>query len=70
MAGLRVAVAGATGLVGRTILQVLEEQALPLAKLIPLASQRSPVFITPTWRTFWPELPRSRKPKKTFGATR
>jgi aspartate-semialdehyde dehydrogenase len=41
MAGFRVAVAGATGLVGRTILQVLEERAFPVAGLVPLASDRS-----------------------------
>jgi aspartate-semialdehyde dehydrogenase len=41
MAGLRVAVAGATGLVGRTILRVLEERDFPIAALLPLASERS-----------------------------
>lgn len=41
MAGLRVAVAGATGLVGRTILQVLEEREFPVRELLPLASERS-----------------------------
>jgi aspartate-semialdehyde dehydrogenase len=41
VAGFRVAVAGATGLVGRTILQVLEERAFPVAELLPLASARS-----------------------------
>lgn len=41
MAGLRLAVAGATGLVGQTILQVLEEQQFPVAELVPLASERS-----------------------------
>jgi aspartate-semialdehyde dehydrogenase len=41
MAGLRVAIAGATGLVGRTILQVLEERSFPVSELVPLASPRS-----------------------------
>jgi aspartate-semialdehyde dehydrogenase len=41
MAGYRVALAGATGLVGRTILQVLEERNFPVAELVPLASERS-----------------------------
>jgi aspartate-semialdehyde dehydrogenase len=41
MAGLRVAVAGATGLVGRTILRVLEERHFPVQELVPLASQSS-----------------------------
>lgn len=41
MAGLRVAVAGATGLVGRTILHVLEERGFLITDLVPLASVRS-----------------------------
>lgn len=41
MGRVRVAVAGATGLVGRTILQVLEERNFPLDALVPLASSRS-----------------------------
>lgn len=36
-----VAVAGATGLVGRTMTTVLEEQNFPVERLIPLASSRS-----------------------------
>ena len=36
-----VAVAGATGMVGRKMIQVLEEREFPVAKLIPLASSRS-----------------------------
>jgi aspartate-semialdehyde dehydrogenase len=39
--GYRVAVAGATGLVGETMLQVLAERKFPVAELIPLASARS-----------------------------
>ncbi len=37
----RVAVLGATGLVGRTLLQVLEQRGFPAAEVIPLASERS-----------------------------
>lgn len=37
----RVAVLGATGLVGETMIKVLEERKFPIAKLIPLASSRS-----------------------------
>ena len=36
-----VAVVGATGLVGETMIQVLEERDFPVARLFPLASQRS-----------------------------
>ncbi len=36
-----VAVVGATGLVGRAMLRVLQERAFPLARLLPLASARS-----------------------------
>jgi len=36
-----VAVAGATGLVGRTMITVLEEQNFPVSRLVPLASERS-----------------------------
>jgi len=38
---MKVAVVGATGLVGRKMLQVLEERAFPVSKLIPVASERS-----------------------------
>jgi len=39
--GLRVAVLGATGLVGREMLRVLEQRKVPVSELIPLASPRS-----------------------------
>lgn len=39
--GLRVAVCGATGMVGRTMLQVLEERRFPVGELLPAASPRS-----------------------------
>lgn len=41
MAGLTVAVVGATGLVGEEMIRVLEERKFPVAKLVPLASERS-----------------------------
>src|SRR6266511_3404874 len=37
---LRVIVLGATGLVGRTMLRILEERDLPVRELKPLASER------------------------------
>ena len=40
-AGLRVAVVGATGAAGGTVLQILEERDFPIATLIPLATARS-----------------------------
>jgi aspartate-semialdehyde dehydrogenase len=39
--GWRVAVVGATGLVGETMIRVLEERRFPVAELFPLASNRS-----------------------------
>jgi len=41
MRRVKVAVAGATGAVGREMLKVLEERELPVAELVPLASERS-----------------------------
>lgn len=38
---MKVAVVGATGLVGTKILQVLEERQFPVSELIPVASERS-----------------------------
>ena len=38
---MKVVVLGATGAVGRTMLQVLEERAFPVDELVPLASERS-----------------------------
>jgi len=37
----RVAILGATGLVGRTMATILEERGFPVSELIPLASERS-----------------------------
>jgi aspartate-semialdehyde dehydrogenase len=37
----RVAVVGATGAVGQTVLRVLEERGFPVSELVPFASQRS-----------------------------
>ncbi len=41
MDAYRVAIAGATGLVGETMLQILAERKFPVSELIPLASSRS-----------------------------
>jgi aspartate-semialdehyde dehydrogenase len=38
---MRVAVVGATGMVGQVMLQVLEERNFPVSELIPVASERS-----------------------------
>lgn len=38
---MKVAVVGATGLVGTKIIEVLEERGLPITELIPVASERS-----------------------------
>ncbi|NOY92178.1 MAG: aspartate-semialdehyde dehydrogenase [Deltaproteobacteria bacterium] len=38
---LKVAVLGATGLVGRSMLEILEQRAFPVGELVPLASARS-----------------------------
>lgn len=38
---MRVVVVGATGAVGRTMLQILEERSFPLDELVPVASARS-----------------------------
>ncbi|MCB0695959.1 MAG: aspartate-semialdehyde dehydrogenase [Chitinophagaceae bacterium] len=38
---MRVAVVGATGLVGSTILKIMEERNFPVTELIPVASQKS-----------------------------
>ena len=37
----RVAIVGATGLVGQAILRILEQRSFPVEELIPLASERS-----------------------------
>jgi aspartate-semialdehyde dehydrogenase len=41
MRKVKVAVAGATGAVGREMLKVLEDREFPVAELVPLASERS-----------------------------
>lgn len=38
---MRIAVVGATGMVGRTMIQVLEERNFPVSELIPAASEKS-----------------------------
>jgi aspartate-semialdehyde dehydrogenase len=41
MQGVNIAIVGATGMVGRTFLKVLEERNFPIANLYPFASKRS-----------------------------
>ena len=41
MKSLKVAVVGATGMVGRTMLKVLEQREFPVEQLIPVASEKS-----------------------------
>ena len=38
---MRVAIVGATGLVGSTMLRILEERGFPITDLLPVASARS-----------------------------
>jgi aspartate-semialdehyde dehydrogenase len=38
---MKTAVVGATGMVGRTMMKVLEERNFPVTQLIPVASERS-----------------------------
>lgn len=40
-AGFKVAIAGATGNVGREMLNILEERGFPVSEVVPLASRRS-----------------------------
>ena len=37
----RVAVVGATGAVGKTVVQVLEQRSFPVSELVPFTSSRS-----------------------------
>ena len=39
--GLRVAVVGATGVVGTTMLELLREREFPAREIVPFASERS-----------------------------
>ena len=41
MKSLRIAIVGATGLVGTTVLNILEERNFPIATLLPVASEKS-----------------------------
>lgn len=41
MKSLRIAIVGATGLVGRTMIQTLQERGFPVAELLPVASEKS-----------------------------
>lgn len=41
MSQYTVAVVGATGLVGQTMIEILQERNFPVKKLVPMASERS-----------------------------
>ena len=41
MKSLRIAIVGATGLVGTTVLKILEERNFPIATMLPVASEKS-----------------------------
>ena len=65
---MKVAVVGATGLVGTVILKVLEERQFPVSELLPVASERSvgrtvrfagsevPVVSAETALAAWPQI--------------
>ena len=38
---MKVAVVGATGLVGQAMIRILEERRFPVSKLVPVASEKS-----------------------------
>ena len=38
---MKIAVVGATGMVGRTMMKLLEERNFPLTEIIPVASEKS-----------------------------
>lgn len=63
---MKVAVFGATGLVGGVMLQVLEEQNFPVTELIPIASARSAgkqvTFRGKQWTVVTPEVGLEMKP--------
>jgi aspartate-semialdehyde dehydrogenase len=51
---VKLALLGATGAVGRTMLRVLEERGLPVDELVPLASARSAGSMVPFRGREWP----------------
>lgn len=64
---MKVAVVGATGLVGSKMLQVLEERNFPVSELIPVASEKSVgkkiFFRGKTWEVVSPEEAIRKKPE-------
>src|SRR5688500_2390595 len=50
---MKVAILGATGAVGRTMLQILEERQFPADEIVPLASERSVGMVVPFNRKEW-----------------
>ena len=63
---MKVAVVGATGLVGRRMLQVLEERKFPVTELLPVASEKSigrkVIFCGKEWTVMRPEDALAAKP--------
>ena len=51
--GYKVAIAGATGNVGREILNILHERNFPADEVIPLASEASIGKVCSMWLMFW-----------------
>lgn len=64
---MKVAVFGATGLVGSVMLQVLQERGFPVTELIPIASERSAGkvirFADKDWTVVTPEVGLSMRPR-------
>jgi aspartate-semialdehyde dehydrogenase len=53
----RIAIVGATGVVGRTIVQVLEERKFPVADYVPIATGTSGEKNTSAFGNNWPVVP-------------
>jgi aspartate-semialdehyde dehydrogenase len=64
---MKVAVVGATGLVGSKMLQVLAERNFPVSELIPVATEKSlgksVLFNNKSWPVVTPEMALERKPQ-------
>ncbi len=64
---MRVAIVGATGLVGRKMMEILEERKFPVSELIPVASERSAgksvTFNGENWKVQTPEQALKRYPE-------
>ncbi len=53
----RIAIVGATGVVGRTIVQVLEERKFPVTGLVPIATGSAPSKEITAFGETWPVVP-------------